>query len=138
MKVYWRERRAGQRLLLSLDDDTEVEVGAVRRTSQGYDALAKTNTYDPGRARKGFATMAEAKSFVEDFHPWDLFGGDWEMDVDPEVRPNPAEPPTPPAGGSGEANRPADPATLGENDPVGPGGQEEHTEKRGWKFWKKN
>ena len=87
MKVYWKERRAGQRLILSGDDGTEVEVGAVRLTSRGYDALAKTNTYDPGRAQKGFETIEEARDFVESFHPWDIFGGDWDLEVDPEVRP---------------------------------------------------
>ena len=70
MKIYWQQRRAGQRLILFTDDETEIEVGAVRQTPRGFDALAKTNTYDPGRARKGFATIEDAKSFVESFHPW--------------------------------------------------------------------
>ena len=85
MKVYWQERRSGQRLVLSLDDESEIEVGAVRRTPRGFDALANTNTYDPGRAQKGLATMEEAKAFVESFHPWDLFGGDPDLEVEPEV-----------------------------------------------------
>ena len=86
MKVYWQERRKGQRLILFTDDEGEVEVGAVRETPRGFDALAKTNTYDPGRAQKGFGTMEEAKAFVEIFHPWDLFGGDLNLEVEPEVR----------------------------------------------------
>ncbi len=86
MKLYWQERKAGQRLILADEDDTEVEVGAVRKTPRGYDALAKTNTYDPGRAQKDFANIEQAKAFVEEFHPWDLFGGDLDMDVEPEVR----------------------------------------------------
>ena len=87
MKVYWQERRAGQRLILAGDDESEIEVGAVRQTPRGFDALAKTNTYDPGRATKGLATIEEAKAFVEDFHPWEIFGGDWDMEVEPGVRP---------------------------------------------------
>ena len=90
MKLYWQERRAGQRLILLSDDGTETEVGAVRQTKRGFDALAMTNTYDPGRAQKGIATMEEAKAFVEAFTPWDLFGGDRYQEVEPEVRPAPA------------------------------------------------
>jgi hypothetical protein len=90
MELYWQERRAGQRLVLLADDGTETEVGAVRQTRRGFDALAMTNTYDPGRAMKGIATMEEAKQFVEAFTPWDLFGGDPHMEVEPEVRPSPA------------------------------------------------
>ena len=95
MRLFWQERRAGQRLILDTDDEGEVEVGAVRQTPRGYDALAKTNTYDPGRAQKGFATIEEAKVFVEEFHPWDLFGGDPNMEVEPEVRRLPTEPASP-------------------------------------------
>ena len=86
MTLYWQERKAGERLILALNDESEEEVGAVRRTPRGFDALAKTNTYDPGRAQKGFETIEEAKAFVESFHPWDLFGGDMDMEVEPEVR----------------------------------------------------
>ena len=60
MRLYWRERRAGQRLILLDDEDQEIEVGAVRETRRGFDALAKTNTSAPGRAQKGFATLEEA------------------------------------------------------------------------------
>lgn len=87
MKLYWQVRRAGQRLILAQDDGELTEVGGVRNTGQGFDAFAKTNTYDPGRAQKGFESMDEAKSFVEFFHPWDLFGGDLDLEVEPEVRP---------------------------------------------------
>ena len=87
MELYWQERRAGQRLILVQDDGELTEIGGVRSTREGFDAFAKTNTYDPGRARKGFESMEEAKSFVEFFHPWDLFGGDLELEVEPEVRP---------------------------------------------------
>ena len=87
MELFWRERKSGQSLILRSEDETEVEVGAVRRTPNGFDALAKTNTYDPGRAQRGFASMEEGKQFVESFHPWDLFGGDPNQKVAAGVRP---------------------------------------------------
>ncbi len=120
MKLYWRERKSGQSLVLFSDDDTEFEVGAVRRTPRGFDALAKTNTYDPGRSKRGFASMEEAKVFVESFHPWDLFGGDLYMEVDPEVRRIVAEVPGPSA----------DETSL-------PVAEEPQSQKPGWQFWKK-
>ena len=92
MKLYWEERKAGQRLVLLSEDSTEVEVGAVRQTPRGFDALAKTNTYDPGRAQKGMPSMEEAKAFVEEFHPWDIFGGDLGLEVEPEVKGLPGNP----------------------------------------------
>ena len=51
MQLYWREHRTVVRLYLYIADE-EVEVGGVRRTPRGYDALAKTIGYDPGRAQK--------------------------------------------------------------------------------------
>lgn len=137
-KVFWQERRSGQRLILSGDDETEVEVGAVRQTPRGFDALAKTNTYDPGRAQKGFATMEEAKEFVESFHPWDIFGGDWEMEVEPEVRSDPV------ATSASEAETPSQVATSGEAASQAGGDsaqtlqEENQPQKRGWQIWKKN
>ena len=89
MKVFWRERRGGLSLILSRDDGDEEEVGGIRQTSRGCDAFAKTNTYDPGRSQKGMSTIEEAKAFVESFRPWELFGGEPGMEVDPEVRPMP-------------------------------------------------
>jgi hypothetical protein len=120
MKIYWQQRRAGQRLILFTDDETEIEVGAVRQTPRGFDALAKTNTYDPGRARKGFATIEDAKSFVESFHPWDIFGGDWDLEVEPGVRGVSAEDSGPTSEESGN-----------------PAPEEDQSSKRGWQFWKK-
>ena len=87
MQLYWKERRRGQSLVLAAEDGSELEVGAVRETPRGFDALAKTNTYDPGRAQKGFASMDDAKAFVESFSPWLIFGGHPGLDVDSEVRP---------------------------------------------------
>ena len=91
MKVYWREHRTGQRLILDAEDGRQEEVGGVRQTRRGFDALARTFGYDPGRAQKGFATMEEAKAFVERFEPWDIFVGSAPVEFDREVRPMPPE-----------------------------------------------
>ncbi len=158
MKLFWQERRAGQRLILVLDDETEVEVGMVRSTAGGFDALAKTNTYDPGRAQKGLASMEEAKAFVEEFHPWDIFGGDLDLEVEPEAHPaqdrpeastTPAEaPPGPadepqavdtsaeaPAVAAAETPRSVEPPAPVHEEPVA--ASDESSRKPGWKFWKK-
>lgn len=122
MKVYWRERRSGQSLILSSDEETEVEVGMVRRTPRGFDAVAKTNTYDPGRAKRGLASMEEAKAFVESFHPWDLFGGDRDLRVDPELRRTLAEN--------------SRPTTVARSQPMEPAVPEHQLRKRWWEFWR--
>jgi len=91
MKVFWREVRRGQRLVLSPEDGgPEEEIGGVRETKRGFDAFAKTFGYEPGRAMKGIATMDEAKEFVESFSPWDLYQGGQGLSVDSEVRPQQA------------------------------------------------
>ena len=88
MKVFWREARRGQRLVLSPEDGgPEEEIGGVRETKRGFDAFAKTFGYEPGRAMKGIATMDEAKEFVESFSPWELYEGGQGLSVDSEVRP---------------------------------------------------
>jgi hypothetical protein len=88
MKVYWRETRRGERLVLGSGDvEQEEEVGGVRETKRGFDGFAKTFGYEPGRAEKGMATLKEAKQFVESFSPWELFEGGQGLTVDPEVRP---------------------------------------------------
>ena len=154
MKVFWLERRSGQRLVLTNDDESdEIEVGAVRKTPRGFDALAKTNTYDPGRAQKDFATMEEAKAFVESFHPWDVFGGDPDLEVEDEIRPSPGSPPVSSAvesdktAGPGESSiRAEDTGSATATNP-GPSATEEAVfepdrtedpqQSRGWRFWKR-
>ena len=90
MKVYWRQTKRGQQLLLNAEDgEHEEELGAVRETKRGFDALAKTFGYDPGRAQKGIPTLEEAKAFVESFRPWELYHGTEGLTVDAEVRPPP-------------------------------------------------
>ena len=88
MEVYWKERKNGQRLVCVKEGENEViEIGGVRLTKNGYDAFAKTFGYDPGRAMRGIPNVDAAKSFVESFRPWELFGSDDGVTVDPEVRP---------------------------------------------------
>ena len=88
MKVYWRLTRRGQRLVLASDDgEHEEEIGGVRETKRGFDAFAKTFGYDPGRAEKGIGSMDEAKEFVEQFSPWELYQGGHGLTVETEVRP---------------------------------------------------
>jgi hypothetical protein len=137
MKLYWKERRVGQRLVLSPDGQTEIEVGAVRKTPRGFDALAKTNTYDPGRAQKGFATLEEAKLFVESFHPWDLFGGDPDMKVETEVQPLPSEASATAADEPAEAAEPSETSSPTGDGPTQPGVEEKQPRKGGWRFWKR-
>ena len=89
MKVYWREHKSGQKLMLDPGTGEEMDVGTVRKTPRGFDAMAKTLGYDPGRAERGFPTIEEAKAFVESFHPWDIYVGDTEVEFDPTVHPAP-------------------------------------------------
>ena len=87
MKLYWREIRRGQRLVMGDDGDDEQEIGGVRLNKDVYDAFAKTIGYEPGRAVKGIATLEQAKEFVESHTPWDLFEGTQGLSVEEEVRP---------------------------------------------------
>ena len=89
MRVYWREHKTGQRLILDNEAGQQEEVGGVRQTPRGFDAMAKTLGYDPGRAQKGFGTMEEAKAFVESFEPWELFVGRTDVEFDRTVYPIP-------------------------------------------------
>jgi hypothetical protein len=88
MQVFWQETKRGQRLVLSIEGaDHDEEIGGVRETKRGFDAFAKTFGYEPGRAQKGIPTMAEAKSFVESFKPWELYEGAQDVSIDPDVKP---------------------------------------------------
>jgi hypothetical protein len=87
MRVYWRERKSGQRLVLATDAGEEMEAGGVRQTPRGIDAFAKTLGYEPGRAQRDFQSMDEAKAFVESFRPWELYEPNRRLGVEPEVRP---------------------------------------------------
>ena len=88
MAVYWRTVKLGQNLILSDESGGKEELlGGFRDTKRGIDAYATTGGgYDPGRSEKGFASIEDAKAFVEHFRPWELFGAHDET-VDPEVKP---------------------------------------------------
>ena len=88
MGVYWRTVKLGQNLILSGETDGQEQVlGGYRDTKRGIDAYATTGGgYDPGRSQKGFATIEDAKAFVENFRPWELYDAH-EVIVDTEVKP---------------------------------------------------
>ena len=86
MELYWREWRRGQRLVLDMGAEGEAEIGGVRETKRGFDAFAQTFGYDPGRAQKGMDSMAEAKTFVESFRPWELYRDTEGLAVEREIR----------------------------------------------------
>ena len=86
MPVYWQVAKQGQRLML-VDGEREERIGGVRETPRGFDALAITFGYEPGRARRDIASMDEAKAFVESFKPWELYVQDSNLTVEAEVRP---------------------------------------------------
>ena len=121
MRVFWRDVRRGQNLVLSEQEGQEEVIGGFRETKRGIDAYAQTFGYDPGRSQKGFATTEDAKDFVESFRPWELHGA---QDVTVDREPGPVEDlgsfaePTPP-------NQPTEPVV-----------QEHQTRKRWWEFWR--
>ncbi len=87
MSVYWKTVKLGQNLILSNESDGQEQMlGGYRDTRRGIDAYATTGGgYDPGRSEKGFASIEDAKVFVEHFRPWELFGVH-DVTVDAEVR----------------------------------------------------
>lgn len=87
MKLYWREVRRGQKLVLGEGEGEEQEIGGVRLNKGVYDAFAKTFGYEPGRAVKGIETLDQAKEFVESFQPWTLYEGTQGLTVEEEVLP---------------------------------------------------
>ena len=88
MRLYWRQTRRGQRLVIGdKDQESEQEIGGVRETKSGFDAFAKTFGYEPGRSEKGIPTMDEAKAFVESFRPWELYEGTEGIELEATVLP---------------------------------------------------
>ena len=88
MELYWRQSNRREVLVLDLGGNAGEEIiGGVRETRNGFDAFARTFGYDPGRAEKGIASLAEAKHFVESFTPWDQFPdtGDIEIESSPRT-----------------------------------------------------
>ena len=88
MRVYWKDMRRGQNLILSEQEGHEEVIGGFRDTSRGIDAYAQTFGYDPGRSQKGFATVEDAKEFVESFRQWELHGAQ-DVTVEREAGPVP-------------------------------------------------
>jgi hypothetical protein len=70
-----------------VDGDREERIGGVRETPRGFDALAVTFGYEPGRAKRGMTSLEEAKTFVESFKPWELFVTNQEVSIEPNVVP---------------------------------------------------
>ena len=76
--------------MLENDNGEATRVGFILRTPRGFDALAQTTGYAPERSKNDFATMEEAKAFVESFTPWEEFGGPLGLRVEARVRPRPS------------------------------------------------
>ncbi len=86
MSVYWRDMKRGQNLIFDDDAGLVEVIGGYRDTKRGIDAYARTMGYEPDRSQKGFPTVEDAKTFVESFSPWELFGAQ-DVTVEPEARP---------------------------------------------------
>ncbi len=87
MKVFWRDSKSGEHLILELDSGDLTRVGFILRTPRGFDAVAQTRGYAPERSKNGFPTIEEARRFVESFRPWEEFGGGAGLRVEPGIRP---------------------------------------------------
>ena len=74
MSVFWKDVNRGQNLILSEEEGQEEIIGGYRESKRSIDAYAQTFGYDPDRSRKGFATVDDAKDYVEAFRPWELHG----------------------------------------------------------------
>jgi len=122
MRVYWKDVRRGQNLILSEQEGHEEVIGGFRETGRGTDAYAQTFGYDPGRSQKGFATIEDAKDLVKTFRPWELHGVR-DVTVEHEARPV------------------SEPDSIGEFDPpvtnAEPAVQEHQTRKRWREFWRR-
>ena len=122
MSVYWKDVNRGQNLVLSEQEGQEEIIGGYRDTKRGIDAYAQTFGYDPDRSRKGFATIEDAKDYVEAFKPWELHDV-YDVTIDREG--NPA----------------SDSVSTTTHSPSGQLAQavvtEESPRKSWWEFWKK-
>ena len=86
MSVFWRNVKRGQNLVMDVDSGREEIIGGYRENKRGIDAYARTMGYEPERSQKGFPSVEDAKTFVESFSPWELFGAR-DVTVDAEARP---------------------------------------------------
>ena len=122
MRVYWKDMRRGQNLILSEQEGQEQVIGGYRETSRGIDAYAQTFGYDPGRSQKGFTTVEDAKEFVESFSPWELHGVQ-DVTVEGEAEPDSAP----------RSNAGPDPPAINAETAV----LDRQSPKRWWEFWRR-
>ncbi|MSQ24788.1 MAG: hypothetical protein EXR49_00675 [Dehalococcoidia bacterium] len=87
MKLFWRESKSGEHLMLELDSGDLTRVGFILNTPRSIDAVAQTRGYAPERSHNGFPSIEEARHFVESFSPWEEFGGIPGLRAEPGVRP---------------------------------------------------
>ncbi len=144
MSVYWKDVNRGQNLVLSEQEGQEEIIGGYRDTKRGIDAYAQTFGYDPDRSRKGFATIEDAKDYVEAFKPWELHD---VYDVAIDRKGNPASDSVSTAAtvtsgpSAASAESVSDSASTATHSPSGQLAQavvtEESPRKSWWEFWKK-
>ena len=144
MSVYWKDVNRGQNLVLSEQEGQEEIIGGYRDTKRGIDAYAQTFGYDPDRSRKGFATIEDAKEYVEAFKPWELHDV-YDVTIDREGYPASDSVSTAATVTSGPSAASAEPVSDSASTAVhSPSGQlaqavvtEESPRKSWWEFWKK-
>ena len=144
MSVYWKDVNRGQNLVLSEQEGQEEIIGGYRDTKRGIDAYAQTFGYDPDRSRKGFATIEDAKDYVEAFKPWELHDV-YDVTIDREGNPAPDSVSTAATVTSGPSAASEEPvsnsASTATHSPSGQLAQavvtEESPRKSWWEFWKK-
>ncbi len=144
MSVYWKDVNRGQNLVLSEQEGQEEIIGGYRDTKRGIDAYAQTFGYDPDRSRKGFATIEDAKDYVEAFKPWELHDV-YDVTIDREGNPasdsvsTAATVTSGPSAASAESF--SDSPSTATHSPSGQLAQavvtEESPRKSWWEFWKK-
>ena len=141
MSVYWKDVNRGQNLVLSEQEGQEEIIGGYRDTKRGIDAYAQTFGYDPDRSRKGFATIEDAKDYVEAFKPWELHDV-YDVTIDREGNPASDSVSTAATVTSASSAEPvSDSASTAAHSPSGQLAQavvtEESPRKSWWEFWKK-
>ena len=144
MSIYWQDVKRGQNLILSEEEGQEEIIGGYRENKRSIDAYAQTFGYDPDRARKGFATIEDAKDYVEAFKPWEQHGIH-DVAVDREARPASDAESTTSSDTPGPPTEPEEPVSDSGSAAIhSPSGQpaqavvtEESPRKSWWEFWKK-
>ncbi len=138
MRVNWQDVRRGQNQVLTEQEGHDEVIGGFRETKRGIDAYAQTFSYEPGRSQKGFATIEDAKDFVESFRPWELHGvQDVTVDRDPRPVADPGSiaEPVPSAQPTESAVPDAEPVPSVQ--PTESAVPEHQPLKRWWEFWRR-